>query len=161
MSCFVRRTAVPLQYHRFVARPWQLIVCGAPPTALYLSAMRVGATALRRLAVHALGPDSAIRELYLGRNNLGLEGAQIVADAIRAGHRFRRLYFSHNDIGDKGVGLLTDALMMAGSSHLEMLDLADNRISDAGPCVCAPWRFDDVMSRVRCCIQVLRCWLGC
>ncbi|CAE7478866.1 NLRC3 [Symbiodinium necroappetens] len=81
-----------------------------------------------RLA-EALTNNKTIVDVYLDDNNITDIGVQRVATLIQSSRTLRQVSFYHNKVTDIGVQSLSKALL---GSTLNLLDLRDNRVSDAG-----------------------------
>lgn len=97
-----------------------------------LSGFRLGDVGARAVAAALMAPqNAALRELCLGGNDIGDEGAEAVAVALATqGVALRRLSLRDNRITDKGARALAAAL--ARNSTLEEIDLWGNELSEQG-----------------------------
>jgi Ran GTPase-activating protein (RanGAP) involved in mRNA processing and transport len=77
----------------------------------------------------ALKGNSTLEQLYLGQNNIGIEGATALASALKL-NTLVNLDLSFNSIGDEGVVALADALKC--NTTLTELRLENCRIGDSG-----------------------------
>ncbi|MCP2328408.1 Ran GTPase-activating protein (RanGAP) involved in mRNA processing and transport [Hamadaea flava] len=100
-----------------------------PDGRLDLCKQGVGPMLTARLA-KAAAESGAVRHLLLGTNNLGAQGAQAVADALRPGHHLRTLYLGCNRIDADAVAPLADRL--ATDDTVRALWLKRNPIGDEG-----------------------------
>mmetsp|Transcript_4287 Transcript_4287/g.12437 ORF Transcript_4287/g.12437 Transcript_4287/m.12437 type:complete len:2062 (+) Transcript_4287:1297-7482(+) len=73
---------------------------------------------------------TALEELDLSHNNIGVKGCNRLCKAFSAVGDLKYLNLSNNGIGDEGCKVLGAGL--GGLSKLEYLDLSDNCIGDAG-----------------------------
>ena len=76
--------------------------------------------------VLASGAAPDLRELYLGYNQIGVDGCKALAAALGkegAAPRLEELYLSYNKIGDEGCEALTAALKEGAVPRLKMLYL--------------------------------------
>ncbi|MEM1350045.1 MAG: hypothetical protein AAGI01_15900, partial [Myxococcota bacterium] len=94
---------------------------------LDLSHNHLDATLHEPLTEHADSLEP-LRELVLRGNELGDEGAELLAQ-LSLVRRLRLLDLYHNDIGPRGVGALVDHHALVG---LEVLDLSYNDIGEDG-----------------------------
>ena len=71
--------------------------------------------------------DTLIK-LYLYYNEIGTEGAKVLAEALRENDTLTELLLFDNEIGDEGARALAKALEK--NDTLTSLDLASNSVSD-------------------------------
>ncbi|CAE7314311.1 NLRC3 [Symbiodinium natans] len=83
---------------------------------------------LARLA-NALKSNHTIVDVYLDDNKITDVGVHRVADLLESSRTLRQVSFYHNLVTDLGVRTLAKALVV---STLNLLDLRENRVSDAG-----------------------------
>ncbi|EOD19164.1 hypothetical protein EMIHUDRAFT_118138 [Emiliania huxleyi CCMP1516] len=85
--------------------------------------------------VLASGAAPDLKELYLGYNQIGVDGCKALAAALGkegAAPRLEELYLSYNKIGDEGCEALTAALKEGAVPRLKMLYLEGNTIGEKG-----------------------------
>jgi len=104
---------------------------GRAPAGAFVWAPPVWAQALRSL------PHSQLHTLNLGSNDIGNEGALVVAEALRSmpHSQLQTLNLHNNSIGNEGAMALAEALRFA--QKLQTLDLHFNNIGAAGACAVA------------------------
>ena len=71
-----------------------------------------------------------LSSLDLTWNNIGDDGAKLIADALKDNHSVETLYLMHNNIGIDGAKLIVDALKINHS--LKILDFFGNKIGIDG-----------------------------
>lgn len=73
-------------------------------------------------------------QINLARRNLGPQEARMLTGALKANKFLSVLKLSYNDLGDEGAKVIADALFENGSHHptLSVLDLGFNGIGDEG-----------------------------
>jgi patatin-like phospholipase/acyl hydrolase/Ran GTPase-activating protein (RanGAP) involved in mRNA processing and transport len=74
--------------------------------------------------------DSTLQQLNLVYNQIGEEGAEALAEALKINSTLQWLVLNSNQIGDAGTGTLAEALKV--NRTLQQLNLNLNRIGDAG-----------------------------
>mmetsp|Transcript_32153 Transcript_32153/g.68459 ORF Transcript_32153/g.68459 Transcript_32153/m.68459 type:complete len:437 (-) Transcript_32153:120-1430(-) len=78
----------------------------------------------------ALARNRTLRVLNLCENQIGGEGAKLLARAVKANDALRQLHLNGNRIGDEGVESLADALM--DNFTLQVMVMSDNGIANEG-----------------------------
>ena len=78
-----------------------------------------GATAIGRVLA---ATDSNLRELYLGANQIGIEGAKSLAEGLRNNTTLEKLYLEGNSIGDEGAIAFRDVLLDQRSRQCKVLE---------------------------------------
>lgn len=107
---------------------WDCLVCellGLEPSSS-ITSLRLERNNLTHAAVPAL-IQLSLKTLDLTKNNIGDEGAELLAQALRAKSSITRLMLECNNISPRGVSALAQALK---SSQVRSLDLSHN---PAGP----------------------------
>ena len=74
--------------------------------------------------------NGTIKTLYLGFNNIGVEGAKHLADALKVNKTLEKIDLRWNNISDEGLKHLADALK--DNDTLQVIDLHRNNIGDEG-----------------------------
>ncbi|CAE7514613.1 NLRC3 [Symbiodinium pilosum] len=77
----------------------------------------------------ALKTNHTIVDIYLDDNKITDKGVQLFAELMEYSRTLRQISFYHNLVTDAGVKSLSKALV---ASSLNLLDLRENRVSDAG-----------------------------
>jgi len=86
---------------------------------------------IRALAASLSKTYCPLKFLCLKNCNIGVQGAQLLADAILQNRRLYRLSLENNRIGDLGAKALLSATLDPPHSSLMSLNLANNMITDA------------------------------
>ena len=76
----------------------------------------------------ALSTNSSLEVLNFSGNEIGCEGAELLAQSLRSNTKLRVLYLSGNDIKDRGACALAKALSV--NHGLKHLGLNDNPLSE-------------------------------
>jgi Ran GTPase-activating protein (RanGAP) involved in mRNA processing and transport/ankyrin repeat protein len=90
----------------------------------------VGAGGARALSAALLARGAALQHLDLSNNELGVEGAAVLADALKSNTTLRTLLLWRNRVGTDGAEAFAEALRCNGS--LRCLDLEDNGVGSRG-----------------------------
>jgi len=98
-------------------------------TSLDFGYNEVGADGARLLA-QALKGNTRLTTLHMGYNNLGDDGARALAAALD-GTALTGLYLEHSSIGAKGAAALAEAVQH-GDVPLKTLSLGYNQVADGG-----------------------------
>jgi hypothetical protein len=72
--------------------------------------------------------DCALTSIDLSDNNLGLEGAALLAEAIGKNGSLCHLSLRCNNFGEQGTKLLMDSLSVCASARLVSLDLGSGEL---------------------------------
>lgn len=75
-------------------------------------------------------PKSRIRELLLGKNEIGIQGGILLASYLKQNSTLEKLDLSHNALRDEGCSAIAESLR--SNSTLISLNLKENRIGGAG-----------------------------
>jgi hypothetical protein len=81
-------------------------------------------------AIASVLPQTQFTAMWLGRNNLGDEGAAAIADGLRGKNKITHIQLDRNNIGDDGAKAIAAALPEA--RHLSRLWLDGNNIGRDG-----------------------------
>jgi Ran GTPase-activating protein (RanGAP) involved in mRNA processing and transport len=102
---------------------------------LDISSNRIGASSMQKFA-NLLIEDRRIEGFYVGRNELGPEGAFHLGNVLKHNYTLRDLRLEGNEIGDAGALLIAEGLteneISANNTTLERLDLGWNGIERDG-----------------------------
>jgi hypothetical protein len=99
-------------------------------TILKLGKNHFGLQGLRSIALLLRNSPTCLKSLDLRSNNVGNQGATILADALAENRSLLYLYLNRNNLGNRGVARLATALKH--NQHLRTLDLQHNFFGDIG-----------------------------
>lgn len=101
-------------------------------TSLAIKYHCLGPTGTRTLISSIMVNATALRELDISRNEIGLGGAAAVADLLGRNccPNLKRLWLELNDIPPEGVSLIAKSLWY--NNHLEEIDLHGNHVGGQG-----------------------------
>ena len=94
---------------------------------VYLVDNQIGVEGAIMLA-DAIKVNTSLREIYLWHNQFGCEGAKHLAIALKDNQNLTKISLRNNQIGDEGATCLADALMH--NKSLEIMYLSYNEIGD-------------------------------
>jgi hypothetical protein len=83
-----------------------------------------------KLIAEALKINKTLTTLNLGGNNIDKDGAELIADALKENKTLTTLNLYHNNIGKDGAKVIADALKV--NKTLNTLNLGWNKIDDDG-----------------------------
>ena len=100
-------------------------------STLNLDNNEIGVEGAKELA-EALETNTSLTTVILSNNGIGDRGAIALATALRANHTLKSLDLSNNGIGDRGANMLADALGTNDTLKIKSLNLGNNDIGDRG-----------------------------
>ncbi|CAF3219116.1 unnamed protein product [Rotaria socialis] len=97
---------------------------------LYLRDNRLSDKGVCFLAMALSAPNSMVKDLGLGGNNITDAGVQYLAEMLKKNTSLTTLYLRHNQISDQGVEILADALAYHNTTLKELYLSSNPMISD-------------------------------
>ena len=91
---------------------------------------RVDGEARGQAVARFLRVSTVLKQLNVGDNKIGVDGAKAIGEALRVNTVLKELRLHNNSIGDEGAAAVADALR--GNGALTRLDLYDNFIGTEG-----------------------------